>query len=377
MKASDEYMAALAELAPREVANYLTGSGWRPQEELGRATLWELTDDGERYEALVPRDPGVRDYVVRMLQLLQILAAVENRPNSQILRDLTRADADIQYVQTHPRTPPGTIPVSDAAAALEGVRELMIAGAYGVVSPPSLVLPRRKARQVEDFPRLARVGPSMEGSYIISVEIPLDTEEALFPAAPPFGRRVLLRLYDTIRTAYDAANEALEISELSPFSERVGEGISTNLCRALARFGGEQQDRPFEVRFSWAATLPTGVATPPVRFTEHMVTVLAQAEEDLGERSMTERSVVVRGMVWRTERIRPTDPGWVVVRGTATTRDRRLHRRLVWIQLDPDEFSVALQASDRGLTVEADGVLVRTGQRTELRRPGRLRIVDG
>jgi hypothetical protein len=375
MKASEEYMAALAALRPRDVANYLTGSGWRPQEEIGRSTLWELSDDDERYEAVVPRDPGVRDYVVRMLQLLQILSSVENRPNSQILRDLTRADTDIQYVQTHPRTPPGTIPVSDAATALEGVRELMIAGAYGVVSPPSLVLPRRKARQVEDFPRLARVGPSLEGSYIISVEIPLDTEDALFPAGAPFGRRVLLRLYDTIRTARDAANEAMEISELSPFTDRVGEGISTTLCRALARFGGEQQDRPFEMRFSWAATLPTGVVTPPLRFDEHMVSVLAQAEEDLGGNPATERGVLVRGTVWRTERNRPTEPGWVVVRGIATIGGRQ-YRRLVWIRLEPDDFSVALQAADHGLPVEIDGVLVRTGRRTELQQPGRLRITE-
>jgi hypothetical protein len=375
MTANEEYLAALAALPPRDVATYLTGSGWRPQEEIGRATLWELTDDGERYEALVPRDPAVRDYVVRMLELLQILSTVENRSNFQILRDLTRTDTDIQYVQTYPRTPPGTIPVSDAAEAVEGIRELMIAGAYGVVSAPTLVLPNRKARQVEDFPRLARIGPSMEGSYIISVEIPLDTEDALFPAGPPFGRRVLLRLYDTIRTARDAANEAMETSELSPFTDRVGEGISTTLCRALARFGGEQQDRPFEVRFSWAATLPTGIATPPLRFDEHMVSVLAQAEEDLGGRPATEREVLVRGTVWRTERVRPTEPGWVVVRGIATIKGRQ-HRRLVWIQLEPDDFSVALQAADHGSSVEIDGVLVRTGRRTELREPGRLRITE-
>ncbi len=375
MRAGEEYLATLGELSPRDVATYLTGYGWRAQEEIGRSTLWELNDDGRRYEVLVPRDPDVRDYVVRMLELLQILSEAENRTNTQILRDLTRTDSDCQYIQTHPGTPPGTIPVHDGAIVVQGVRDLMIAGAYAVVGEPALVLPRRKPREVEDFPRHARLGPSAEGSYIISVEVPLAADEALFPAGPPFGRRVLLRLYDTIRTAREAADDALASSELSPFTDRVGEGISTTLCRALAQFGGAQRDRPFEVRFSWAATLPTGIASPPIRFDERMVTVLAQAEEDLGGRRAIERDALVRGTIWRTERVRPTEPGWVVVRGVARASGRE-RRRLVWVQLDPDDFSDALRAADHGWTVQVRGVLVRTGQRTELRDLASFAIID-
>lgn len=377
MTASEEYLAALARLSPRDVATYLANYGWSPQEQIGRSTLWELADDGREFEALVP-DEQLRDYPLRMIELLQLLSAVENRTKEQVLRDLARTNVDTAYVRTHPMTPPGTIPVSDGFSAIDGVRELMLAGAYAVVGEPVLMLPRRKPRLVEDFPKRARLGPSAEGSYILSVEIPVDgDEEALFPTgAPPFGRRVLLRLYDTIRTARDAANEALEISELGPFTERVGEGVSTNLCRALARFGGADSERPFEIQFSWAAALPTGIVTPPLRFDERLVPVLAQAEEDLGGRSTVERDAVVDGTVWRTERNRPTEPGWVVVRGVVTASGRQ-RRRLVWVRLEPDRFSDALRAADHGWRVRMTGVLVRTGQRTELRELATFTLIDG
>nr|BFE35330.1 hypothetical protein GCM10010200_075810 [Actinomadura rugatobispora] len=369
-------MAVLGRVPLRDVEAYLSNGGWEEAERIGGSTLWALTHAGEDREVVVPGDETARDYVLRMVNLLQVLSETEDRPRPQILRDLTTVSVDRHYVRTHPGTPPGTISVADGLQTVDGIRELLIVGAYAVVADPVLVLPRRKPHRVEEFPKRARLGPSSEGSYVLSVEVPLDEDDGLFAVDQPFGRRAMLRLYDAVRAAHSAAGEALDRSELSPFTERVGEGISANLCRALSRFGGAEQDHPFELRFSWALSLPTGVRTPPIRFDEAQVSVLAQAEEDLDDGRMRDERVEVTGKIWRTERDRPTEPGWVVIKGVAATRDKRM-RRLIWVRLHPDLFNLALRAAEYGATVRAAGVLARSRKRTELRSLTSFTIEDG
>lgn len=366
-------------LTPVEVSNYLRSSGWQRLETFGRAAVWGLTRESDEFEALVPLEAGLRDYSVRMTDLLRTLAVAEQRTEQEIVRDLTTAHVDTQYFRTHPDTPPGTIPVTDGIDALEGIRELMIAAAYSLVADPRLVLPPRKPRQVEDFPRQVRLGPSVAGSYVLSAEVPLGAEEraqeSLFDQPLPFGRRAIMRLHGMIQATRLAAEEAIEGSELSPFTDRVGEGVSTTLCRALARFGGHDRDRRFEVRFSWASAMPLPVGTAPIDFEADTVTMLAQAAEDLTEehRLIRERAVVT-GRVWRTERA--GDERWIVVRGAAQIGERVRHR-YVWVRLDADQFTQALRAHDSGWRVRLAGVLVRSNNRTELEELTEFRTVDG
>ncbi|MBO2462681.1 hypothetical protein [Actinomadura violacea] len=355
----------LGALPPDDVRAYLSNNGWAAYDRIGSSRLWAVSEGERDFEVVVPQDRDARDYELRMINLLQVLTEAEGRSRGQILRDLTTVNVDRNHLRTQPPAPSGSISVADGAAAYEGVRELLIAGAYAVLSEPAIRLPRRKLAQVEEFPKKARLGPAEAGSYIISIEVPLEEEDgALFSVAQPLGRRVMLRLYSAIQAAHAASTEALETSELDPFADRVGEGISAQLCRALGRFGGAEQDHPFEMRFAWALRTPTGIATPPVRFDAAMASVLAQAGEDLGATDRVDRDAVVVGTVWRLQRVRPTDDGWIIVRGTNTASEDR-QRRLVRVPLPPEDFNQALQASRDGRPVRIIGTLARTGRRTE------------
>ena len=58
---------AMQALRPLEVAAYLRSHGWTSREAgTGRATVWTLTVAGEEYEALLPLDPSIRDFALRM-----------------------------------------------------------------------------------------------------------------------------------------------------------------------------------------------------------------------------------------------------------------------------------------------------------------------
>ncbi|MEU4540964.1 hypothetical protein AB0G15_39640 [Streptosporangium sp. NPDC023825] len=371
MTLGQEYLDALAGLRPQEISTYLANAGWLGSDVIGRSRIWVLDDTGGEFEVLLPGDTGMRDYLPRMVSLFQVLSEVEQRPQPEILRDVTAKNIDSQHFTTYPEGPPGTTSVVDAVDAYEGLRWLYIAGAYAVDGEPRLVLPNRKSRTVEEFPRHVRLRPPRAGSYVITAEVPLSLRpeaEALFMPEEPFSRRVLLRLYDTIRAAKAAAAEASEASDLSPFADRVGEGVSVTLCRALALFGGADRERPFKIQFSWASTLPTGVRTSAIRFSEPEIAMLTQAEEDLGHDRRQEQEADVTGTIFKLERAAPEQMGWVVIEGVATTRgsERRTRRRRIWVRLGGDDYSSATRAHDYGLRVHMTGVLVRTMSRTQL-----------
>jgi hypothetical protein len=366
--------AELERLSPDDVTRYLRSSGWHRAGDLhGRATIWAL--DTEQVEVIVPVSTRFRDYTQRIKDVIRTVAEAEARPEPEIIRSVTDPYIDRQYFRTFPEAPSGMIPVTDAAEAFQGIRELFVAAAYAEHSRDAqFVLPSRKAKVVEEFPERALVttGP---GSFVIAahVELPRD-EDTLFPLGETFERRTLLRLRQAMFSAQSAAAEAHELAELTPFTERADEGISKTLCRALARFGGAGNDRPFEVRFAWAWSAPTDVSDRPVRFEAEHVTMLRHAAEDLGRRPATEKAEM-HGRIQAMRRGDPRESGWVVVHGRLHTSGGTRYRQ-AWVRLGPDDYERALRAHGQDLGVHVVGLLTRTGRRSEFEPDSYFRVAD-
>ncbi|MFA1541659.1 hypothetical protein [Actinomadura monticuli] len=363
----------LQRLAPDDVVRYLSSTGWRRSGELnGRATVWEF---GRRdLEIVVPVSDRFRDFPQRMYEVVRTLAEVEERPEPEMLHRLAAPATDRQYFRLFPNAPSGLIPAADAAEAFQGVRELLIAAAYAEYYPDAgFILPNSKPRVVREFPEKALLGTA-PGSFVVSAEVPLGpNDDTLFSTVDAFERRVLLRLRRALFSARAAAEEASERAELTPFEERTDAGVSRTLCQALARFGGSDRNRPFEIQFDWAGAVAAKAPAAPVRFEGEQVSMLAHAAEDLGRKPRTEPAQI-RGRVRTMERARPDEQGWVVVRGVLTVRDVSRNRQ-VWVPLDPDDYDRALRAHGQGLEVRVSGSLTRTGRRAELKPDGYFRVL--
>jgi len=74
--------------------NYLRARSWKEDPTAPkRAPLWHLTVDGEEYEVLMPTSKKIPDYALRMGDMLQVLAAAEQRSQLDIYQDLMAATA--------------------------------------------------------------------------------------------------------------------------------------------------------------------------------------------------------------------------------------------------------------------------------------------
>jgi hypothetical protein len=294
---------ALVSPRPRNVRLYLRTRGWeRQQAESGAPDVWTHPSDAGTYEVIAPSSREARDFPERIAELLRTLSIAEARSELEVLRDLATLAFDIQYVHTTHAGPPGTAPLRDAAEAFSAAHGLLVAAA-SAFEEPRLVLPHRRPARTGEFMKKVLAGPTSEGSYVISIWVPVpprltEEEDSVLFDLPdePFERAATKHLNRALVAAQAAVRDALDSDAgLDAFVERAADGISANLCEALVSLSGEDE-MPFDVRFSWALDRPLLDVAPIVGFDAESIPTLREAARELRAR-LPEDAVRIRGML--------------------------------------------------------------------------------
>lgn len=361
------------ELASVDLAGvivYLRATGWRETGTYARTVIWTQTVDGAEAEVLVPVNAELRDYPTRLAELVTTLSAVEQRPVAEVLQDLRSPTLDVQYIRTMPDGPSGSIPLHEGYLALGGVRELFLAAATSAVSVTRpTVLPSQKPPQARGFLDQVRLGQTSRGSYVLRVETPLPPPDITPPVS---SREVLLHLYQVTSSAHAAAAESADGPDLTAFAERVGDGVSANLCQALADIGGQRQST-FELQFSWAPASPVSLDTPAVRFDRSLITVLKAGAKYLRKLPVNEAATVF-GRVVDLHRT-PTDRlGKVQIEGVVEADGQRYEGR-VTMRLASRDYDLALSAHRTQHPLRVVGQLRHTGRYFEISQVSSIEIV--
>jgi hypothetical protein len=384
IEASITDRAALARRTPTDLAMYLRAHRWSIREQRELAVTWVRSVDDDEFEVVQPLESTIRDYALRVRDILRVAAVVEGKSELDVLQDMSSISMDVHSVRVFPAdAPSGTIGLEDGVNAYESVRNLVTAAAYSVsVTQPRAVQPARKPTEVLEFLREIRIGAPAEGSFVLSVYTPIPPrltpdQAALFDGADaralepaePYQRLVSLRIFDAARAAHDAANAALIRADgLELFTRAIGAGISANFCEALVGLGGEA-GHPFEVSLSLAVSRPLARATlEPVRFRRDHLLVLAEVAREMRARTPDE-GVHIIGNVVRLHR-EGNESGEISIAGTIEGEDRL---RRIWINLPETDYAVAMRAHEEMLLVSVRGDLVRQGTRHVLMNPTAFR----
>ncbi len=353
---------AMAGIEPTGIVAYLQASGWREAGGYGRAVIWTRPVDGAEFEVLVPVSGELRDYPIRLAELVGTLSTVEQRPVLEILQDLRSAWLDVQYIRMMPDGPSGSTPLHEGYLAIKGVHDLFLAAATSAVSTERpAVLPSKKPPQAHGFVDQVRLGQTGRGSYVLRVETPLPSPGITPPVS---SREVLLYLYQATSSAHTAARDARD-SDLTAFAGRVGDGVSANLCQALVDIGGQRQNA-FEIRFAWASAAPVDLVTPMMRFDRSLIKTLRAGVRYLRKLPVTENATVV-GRVVELHRT-PTDRlGKVQVEGTVEAAGQQYEDRVtMWLTLRDYDLALSAHRAQRPLRVV--GELRHTGRQFEISR---------
>jgi hypothetical protein len=266
-----------ARLRPDDVLRYLAATGWHRSRDYGRGEIWALQAapgshgaNGHPYEVLVPLDQRLRDYPLRMSDLLETLAVAEQRDRDSVLGDLDMRWADVLYARLD------TMSLAALAPALTGLRDLVLAAARAV-----------DPRHAWEHVRGAEVGAVRTGAPLITVRTML-TAGAGEPGEP-MERKVTRTMYEGVLSAYRSATGDQESNAYFPIS-RIGHAppsrpsLARETCAALARIGGRSR-AGFELRFTWSPDVPFKGDQASFEFTPALLAEVARAARELRDLS--------------------------------------------------------------------------------------------
>ncbi|GMA59511.1 hypothetical protein C7445_12010 [Alicyclobacillus sacchari] len=367
----------LRRIPPRELAAYLRAQGWHQISRIGdKGAVWAKDEGRDTAEILLPLDPSLGDYVLRMSEALQILESVEGRSQLEILKDIETVSGDLIRVRVQRRdVHDGTVPLEEGVKLIQGVRDLLVAAASAAVSPKPYFHSRRPNR-VTEYIQKVHLGQTEQGSFVVTAlsrvtpELMRGQQMLLFDdGEPPFERQVTMKLADSLVATREAAEVASSLGVFDAFEEGVERGINANLCQALEFIGDEPEVMQVDVRFSWAPIRPISrPISSYVSFPSDMLPIIKEAGRMLKAISPVE-DVELRGVVVNLARELDEDAGSVVVYGFLDGQIRR-----VKIHLSHDQYQLAIQAHDRKQPVVCYGELVREGNGFVLKSPRGFRI---
>jgi hypothetical protein len=341
------------QLAVADISTYLEHTGWRRHPDPWRgAAVWSHQD---AYDVLVPARDGMGDGDLRVTEIVDVLATVEQRPPEEIARDVSSPLADQHWYRTHTGgLPSGFTTLKAGLNALRSMVTVFGSAARAAVDGPHFAFTGRSPVAVDTLVERVELGPTRAGSYVFPVRVPLGDDPAL-------TRRVSLQLLD----ATVAVRDAVDSGDPAAFDATVSAGVSAELCEGMRGFAGSTGREPFEIGFRWARGLPTDLPAATVAFPEDAGQLIASAADRL-RRHGPSGEVTVTGVVEILHDQPRRDDRWRIrVRGeVAGTKG---NRRVLWVRLaDQDTYHAAITAHQAQQRVRARGALSDAGTRAEL-----------
>ncbi len=375
-----------AALNPGDLAAYLSSSGWRKADgPAGPSSKWLSEFEGEPVELLLPMDRQYKDYLQRMAETIPLIAAVERRSELEVLNDLQTAGTDIVRIRYRYATArDGTVPLDRAEAFVRNAREMLLAGACAAASGiKRKYYASSKPQQAKDYLQTLQLGQSERGSYVMTVLSPVAPllQPSLFSTVhhhdpdPPFERRVVLQLRDALIALRRAADEAMTSNSMTAFDEAVEQGVSANLCEAIATMGvaNPQPGDELGVGFSWARSRPVEPATErEIVFPCDRFRFIAEAAR-LYKAEDAPKDVEIRGVIVQLKTDKPKGPlvGPVIVWTVIDGKPRK-----VQITLTEEWHKQAAKAYESRAEVTCRGEMARVGNNLVLANPRGFAVVD-
>ena len=378
MKIDIRDVEAVRAIRPVDAALYLRAKGWQQSDvQPGRASVWLYNVGNEQFEALLPMDVELRDYALRMGDLLAVLEAAEKRSQWQVYSDLLTITSDVMRIRiADPELTDGTLPIEEHAQIAQKARDLVLAAACAATENRP-VWHKRKPAQAMDHVRRVRIGQSERGSYIVTVISRItprlhNQNEQLFEADAPYERQVTQTLAQSLHALDRAAEQAALTQEMASFDRAIPQGVNANLCDAVVGlWGGDEVQRNLEFSFSWSPARP--VAADVVRrvaFSSDRIPMIREAGRQMREREPI-LDFDLRGPVVKLERQEGAATGKVTVVGIVDDRQVR-----VTVELQDEGYHQALQAHDLGKTLRVSGTLIKEGRGFLLRGTRDLAVED-
>lgn len=270
----------LANIPPHSLRSYVESHGWRKVGTYtypGTAHIYESDANGDGITVM--ESTHFADYPLRMWEAIWALADAENREWSAVLSDLLMSEFDSVRVRWSGDSDDGAIPLDAGAALIQGSRDMLLAAACSAQrSQP--VFRTGSNKEARRYIESAQLRQTQRGSFVINIALPV-------PALPipiernTFPDKVILKLISGLSAAHKAARFAESETDFRDFANEISNGVSANLCGALAGMLRDRAVESVDISVNWALSRSTAREPFEIRFDKSNVETLKGASDFL------------------------------------------------------------------------------------------------
>ncbi len=369
---------ALLSIAPSTISAYLRGRNWTVAGQWpDRATVYEHLEDGRRWVVHVPVRSTFDDYIDDTARTLGVLSEVERRSQSEIMSDLRSAGADRISVAALNAPASPRLSLFTATSLMDDSVKLLSAAARAAEKRrPAYRGPfsQNAMRFLNDLTAAPFDFDSFQFTMFSQVP-PLIGQAPLLAEVnePPFSRQVINSLAASLHATQTAIANVTQSDDISHFERAVREGVSANLCGAVAELIEHSHDFGIGVSIDvrWADVRPEDKGQREViPFSSHQVDILNAARDHLRTNaSFADEHLIVD--VVRLEREPREFDGSAVLLAELDDRTYRID-----VEFARSDYQIALEAHDKKLALELDGDLHPVGRGYQLQNPRNLILRD-
>jgi hypothetical protein len=358
----------LKRLNPSDVRRYAVQSGWIPVDGIKRPVILLNHPTDETIQIQIPREGNEREVSYLMNDALLRLAEMEKRSPREVLNDILLGPADrLRLSVQSADADSGSLPMGDALKLFEGGYNILLAGACSAHHPQAFY-PRQAFAQAQEFIRRCRLGQTEWNSYSATIiaPVPPQLSPSLFEnqdegeeiVEQPYERRVTLLVMRGLQTIH----AAIERGKAAEILGGVAQGVSANLCDALASIGLGDTHGRLKITMNWSRTRPQVPQNTlsDVTFRENDFVLIREAARMLREAFNTRRERIeglILGLQAEPAQLFADFQGKVTIRALVDGRSVRV--RFV---LNQEDYAVACDAHRDGRRVAVVGDLQKAIQ---------------
>jgi hypothetical protein len=350
---------------PPQVVAYLRARGWRQRKSFceEKASLWLAPAEAADVDVLLPRRKTLGDYELRMNDLLRGVAKAEGRSWTEVLQDLALVNADVLRLCVSDVDGDGiTVPFRSSIKLLRSVQDIFEAAALATLEKRPFFT-NRKVERVKEYIAQLRLGHTEHSSFVFTIASPLPVPEdkdepgeaaSCSTVEDPFERQVTRTLMKALEATKKAAESGKGEGILEAFQSVVKDGVSANLCDAIAHVMNMSPGRGIELSMSWAAcrAKPQGVPNK-VGFRKESVQIIEAAGDAFWGMSKdydTKIEGMISALETRGREGRPVASIMGYIHG---------HAQMVRAAFGEEHARELMLAYDQRLLIKCEGDLIR------------------
>lgn len=347
-----------------DVQRYLTIENWDVLDKTSKAIVYSgpATDSGSSIVLRLPTSEQNMDYYERISDFINLIAAIKNTDQQQIIRQISMMNHDILRVRVlNPGDFNFSIPLDVAALEIEALKTLFVYAASSEVKPRPFF--DRPLSNGVKYANQCQFGHTFEGSFGFTINTPINLPDkiqmSLFDQSIeiPFERKVTERIIQ----GFINIDKAIETQDIDVIVDNFENGLNSKMCEALIDLSIDKS-KQIEFAIKWSPRL---VPSKQIRhFTkitlEEPVFEVIEAAADKLKFIEPFKEVIIGPIVTLHSNKEPFCNEEFT--RTATIKHEFGGRRIeVKLELNKSGYEVAYNAHGKGKAVHVEGKLFKKG----------------